>query len=74
MHANHMALAGRDYSDAGPVRVSLGQLQDSDANPIPGVASQPLDANGGVNLSGLPLTSTLPQFLLTLEGSRRQPR
>ena len=41
---------------------------DSDANPIPGVATQPLDANGGVNLSALPLTSSLPQFLLTLEG------
>ena len=43
-------------------------FQDSDANPIPGVTSQTLDANGGVDLSTLALTSTLPQFLLTLQG------
>lgn len=39
---------------------------DSDGNAIAGVASQPVDANGGVNLSTLALTSTLPQFLITL--------
>ena len=39
---------------------------DGDGNAIPGVASQPIDANGGVDLSTLALTSTLPQFLITL--------
>ncbi len=41
---------------------------DSDANAIPGVASQPIDANGAVDMSTLALTSTLPQFLITLNG------
>lgn len=39
---------------------------DSDGNAIAGVAGQSLDANGGVDLSAQPLTSTLPQFLITL--------
>ncbi len=41
---------------------------DSDANAIPGVPSQPLDGTGNVDLSTLALTSTLPQFLITLNG------
>jgi len=39
---------------------------DGDGNPIAGVASQTLDANGGVDLSTLALTSSLPQFLISL--------
>jgi hypothetical protein len=53
-----------------PQRTQYGSgsvgFQDNDGNAIAGVASQPIDANGGVDLSSLALTSTLPQFLITL--------
>jgi hypothetical protein len=50
-------------------------FQDSDANPISGVADKALDATGTVSLSGLNLsTSTgLPQFLITLNGAQGAP-
>ena len=55
---------------SAPPRTQYGSgsvaFVDSDGNAIAGVASQPLDGNGGVNLSTLALTSTLPQFLITL--------
>ena len=40
---------------------------DSNGNAIAAVESQVIDANGGVNLSTLALTSTLPQFLIGLK-------
>jgi len=53
----------RDQYTAGSV-----EFLDSDANPMPGVPSQAFGATDGVDLSTLALTSTLPQFLVTLEG------
>ena len=53
-----------------PPRTQYGSasvaFQDNDGNAIAGVASQTLDANGGADLSTLALTSTLPQFLISL--------
>ncbi len=43
-------------------------FRDADGNPISGVSAKAIDADGSVVLSGLALTSTLPQFLITLSG------
>jgi hypothetical protein len=53
----------RDLYASGSV-----DFQDADANAIPGVGTQPLDAAGAIDLSPLALTTTLPQFLISLEG------
>lgn len=44
------------------------QFQDNDADPIPGLAPQPLDNTGSVNLAPFDLTTKaeLPQFVITL--------
>ena len=46
-------------------------FDDQNGNPIPGIAPQPLDATGSVNLSTLAFASQsdLPQFILTLNGA-----
>lgn len=50
-------------------------FEDADANPLPGLPTIPLDANGTANLSGLNLTTAygLPQFLITLNGVSGTP-
>ena len=50
-------------------------FEDSDANPLSGVAGQTLDATGTTSLSGLNLASGigLPQFLITLVGEQGTP-
>jgi hypothetical protein len=51
------------------------QFDDNDGNPISGIADQPLDGTGSVNLQGLKLNSAtgLPQFLITLNGTSGTP-
>lgn len=43
-------------------------FQDSDAQPIPSVPDQTLDAAGEVDLAPFDLTGSLPQFLLSFDG------
>ena len=50
-------------------------FQDGDANPIPGVPNENLDASGAASLVGLHLNTAtgLPQFLITLNNPTSRP-
>lgn len=62
-----------------PARTSYGSgtvaFADTDANPIAGTPTLPLDNTGTVSLAGLKLNTALglPQFLITLTGAQGAP-
>lgn len=65
--------ASIQVTDPAPGSYTGGTVQVADAggNPIPGIATQTLDANGAVDLSALsiPASAGLPQFVIELTGA-----